>query len=329
MVKKIFLKQKLIKIRVMNKLLWIIILSFFLIIGISCHNNEKNIEQEESTLAKDDAVNPKVTNNVTDAKKKVPDKSDNTVDKPAKKKENVVSGKTEKYSLRKYDHVYDFYSRIAEPATKICLEENVPPAAVLAIAGLESGWNQGYVGRITGNILSLGTRRGDTELPALYLPKSISTGKVLFDSLVIVKHNDDDLDWEKRPPSLKKDYRPEPWAGTPNHLAYFKYHPKEKAKAQANNIKDFVTLFISRKSGIKVYRDARHLMDSLVAVHGKSILLKEETAVQFINSIGGKPNSFNFRETWPKKVQYIIKNAGLAELTAELYTSEKPIKEIW
>jgi len=223
------------------------------------------------------------------------------------------------YSLRKYAHVKEFYRGISIKATQICLKNNIPPASLLAIAALESGWNKGYIGRITGNILSLGTRRGDTELPALRLPRLIKNKQILFDSIQIAKYAEKDLQWEDRPESLKKDYRPKKWAGTPYNLAYFKYHPKEKKAAHIANITDFVTVFIGRKSRIKAYRDGRKKMDSLVLVHGKEILLKEETAILFINEIGGKKNSYNFRKTWPKKVVYIIKNAGLVDLTTQLH----------
>ncbi|PLX05504.1 MAG: hypothetical protein C0598_14485 [Marinilabiliales bacterium] len=243
--------------------------------------------------------------------------------------ELLPSKHAKKYKLRKYKNVKVFYERIAKPAVDLCLDNNVPPAAILAIAGLESGWNEGYIGRITGNILSLGNRRNDKELPALRVPKLKSSGKIIFDSLEIIKYKPSELEWENRPPSLKKDYRPEPWGGTPYNLAYFKYHPKEKAKAQAKNIEDFVTIFISRNSRIAVYRNARHMMDSLVNEHGKQVLLEQKTAVLFINQIGGRPNSFNFRESWPKKVTYIIKNAGLAELTQQMYQTNKDFKELW
>lgn len=243
--------------------------------------------------------------------------------------ESINSNNTRKYTLRKYENVTEFYRRIAKKATNICLENNVPPAAILAIAGLESGWNQGYVGRITGNILSLGTRKGDIELPALRLPRLKSSGQILFDSLEIIKYRKDELTWEDRPPSLKKDYRPIQYAGKKHNLAYFKYHPNEKAKAHVDNLNDFVTLFISRESRIKAYRDARKLMDEMVAAQGKEILLEESTAIRFVNEIGGKPNSFNFRETWPVKVTTIIKNVGLANLTAELYNNNNKFSDVW
>jgi hypothetical protein len=241
----------------------------------------------------------------------------------------IQSKKIALYRLRKYLNVTKFYRRIAASATTICMENNVPPSVVLAIAGLESGWNQGYIGRISGNILSLGTRGGDTELPPLKIARLAATGKILFDSLVIAKCAAEELIWEERPPSLKKDYRPKQLAGKPYNLAYFKYHPKEKAKAQIKNINDFVTLFISRKSSIKAYREGRSLMDSLVRIHGKEVLLKEATAIKFINEIGGKLNSFNFRKTWPKKVINIIKKAGLAKLTSEFYLNNAHFEDVW
>jgi len=241
----------------------------------------------------------------------------------------VFSKNVTDYRLRKYDNVTQFYNRIAKSTTVISMENNVPPAAILAIAGLESGWNQGYVGRITGNILSLGTRPGDAELPALRLPRRKSDNQILFDSLEIIKYESDELIWENRPASLKKDYRPAPYSGKAYNLAYFKYNPEEKAQANIANLTDFVTIFISRTSRIPVYREARKKMDELVAANGKDVLLKEETAIQFINAIGGKPNSFNFRETWPIKVTSIVQSAGLAELTAELYKDDVQFQDVW
>jgi hypothetical protein len=234
----------------------------------------------------------------------------------------------QKYSLRKYQHVKVFYRGMSKRATKICLDNNIPPASLLAITGLESGWDSGYIGQITGNILSLGTRRGDTELPALRLPRNLKTKKIVYDSLEILKFSKNELKWEDRPESLKKDYRPKPWAGTPYNLAYFKHNSKAKGKAHVANIQDFVTVFIARKSRIKAYRETRRKMDSLVAKHGKSILLKEQTAIDFIHGIGGKLNSYNFRETWPKKVIIIIKNVGLVELTQQLHNGVS-FEESW
>ena len=232
------------------------------------------------------------------------------------------------YSLRKYQHVKSFYQGISTKATELCLKNNIPPAALLAITGLESGWDSGYIGQITGNILSLGLRKGDIELPALRLPRLRTTNKILFDSLAIVKYAATELKWENRPESLKKDYRPKHIAGTSYQLAYFKYHPTEKTAAQIANINDFVTVFIGRNSRLKAYRNARKKMDKLVAIHGKKILLKEQTAIDFVHEIGGKPNSYNFRETWPKKVIYIIKKAGLSQLTLYLFEG-KSFEHAW
>lgn len=302
---------------------------FFLLCSISCQNIQKDktpINEVKDTVDTQQAVH-KIS---TDSKPKI---NTNIISpEPIRKNDgdqSIPSKNTTNYRLRKYDNVTQFYSRIAKSTTTICMENNVPPAAILAIAGLESGWNQGYIGRITGNILSLGTRKGDRELPALRLPRLRSDKRILFDSLEILKYRPDEVVWEDRPPSLKKDYRPAPYAGTKYNLAYFKYHPDEKAQANIANLTDFVTVFISRTSRIPVYRNARKTMDELVEVHGKEILLKEETAIQFVKSIGGKPYSFNFRETWPIKVKTIIQKAGLGPLTTELYDNNVRFEDAW
>ncbi len=304
--------------QLISKNLVFVVLVFLMLGGISCSENSTS-----STTKKKPSQNSinEDTSKAIISEKEIKIKNPKVI-----KTEEAYNSS---YRLRKYANVKSFYSRIAEPSINLCLDNNVPPAAILAIAGLESGWNQGYIGRISGNILSLGNRRGDKELPALLLPRLKSTGEILIDSLEIIKYKPEELEWESRPPSLKKDYRPEPWGGTKYNLAYFKYHPEEKAKAQIKNIDDFVTIFISRNSRISVYRKARHMMDSLVAEKGKEVLLKEQTAILFINQIGGKPNSFNFRKTWPKKVTYIIKNAGLAELTKQMYKTDKEFDELW
>jgi len=305
-----------------------------LFLFVSCHGDKLNNSVDSP---KSDSLSGKIDssrNNVDSAKlkiiglKKVKKVSPSELEHVAASSEAHQSNKAVSYKLRKYSNVTNFYRRIAKPATRLCLDNNVPPAAILAIAGLESGWNQGYVGRITGNILSLGAVGDNYELPALYLPRSKSTGKLIFDSLEIIKYDSSELSWELRPASLKKDYRPASIAGTPYQLAYFKYHPAEKARAQISNMNDFVRYFISRKSRISVYRAARHKMDSLVAAHGKDVLLEKSTVLMFVNQIGGRPNSFNFRETWPKKLEYIIRNAGLVELTKQLKDNEE-FKEVW
>jgi hypothetical protein len=302
----------------------VLTLSTILLFLTACEFSPNKIQTQENALP--DSLEIENADSVAPSKKQPPTLKSK---KQVAKKNQLTSTKTDQYRLRKYNNVTQFYRRLAKPATDLCMDNNVPPAALLAIAGLESGWNQGYVGRITGNILSLGTRGGDTELPALKLPRLKSTGKILFDSLEIIKYQPNELVWEERPPSLKKDYRPKSIAGTTYQLAYFKYRPEEKAQAQLANMNDFVTVFISRKSRIKAYRRGRFLMDSLVAVHGKQILLEDTVAIKFVNEIGGKPNSYNFRTTWPVKVENIIRKAGLEELTKDLYVTNKTFNEVW
>ena len=120
--------------------------------------------------------------------------------KPIEKSENIKA-----YKYRKYIHVRDFYKDISKEAVEISLKYNVPPAAVLAIAGVESGYGRGYVANITGNILSLGAKSNEPELPALYLPNLKSdVSKVVYGDN-INKYTEDQLEWKNRPESLKQD----------------------------------------------------------------------------------------------------------------------------
>ena len=232
------------------------------------------------------------------------------------------------YSLRKYEHVKTFYASIAQSAVDLGLEHNVPPAAILAMAGLESGYGRGYVSRITGNILSLGARKGEAELPPLNLPTHIPTDRVLIDKNRIESTPAEELKWKMRPPSLKKDYRPAGFAATEKRLAYLQRNQDERMEARRQNISDFITSWISDKSFVPAFSEARTWLDQTVEQEGKDSLLSCETAKSFISSIGGKPRSFNHRETWVKKVNYILDRAGLCSLTAAM-SKGVPFEKAW
>jgi len=238
-----------------------------------------------------------------------------------------ISQKTENpnqqnYRLRKYAHVKKLYSRLAKPIIELCIEHRVPPGAVLSILSLESGWGSGYVAQITGNFLSLNAVGKDAELPALYLPsQNKKPNEVLFDPSEISKRTAENLVWKLRPASLKKDYRPAPYAGTSTNLAYFRKHPKQLTQANLKNTEDFVKRFISSKSKIAAYREARAFLDAAVAKKGIVILFDQDLNKKFINTIGGRPNSYNFRETWPKKVISIMEGVGAVSLAEKLYNN--------
>lgn len=235
--------------------------------------------------------------------------------------------KTFKY--RKYSHVKDLYQRLSLPVTELCIKHRVPPAAVLSIISLESGWGQGYIGKITGNFLSLNAFGRDAELPALKMPKHKTTKKIILSKKKLAKIAKNEIIWELRPASLKKDYRPKGIAGTTEKLDYFLNHPEELTKANLENVTDFVTRFISYTSRIKAYNDARQLLDTEIEKHGINILFDAALNEKFIKTIGGKPNSFNFRETWPKKVMNILKNVGANELAKDIYLNKTPFEQAW
>lgn len=241
----------------------------------------------------------------------------------------VASVYADSYSFRKYEHVKEFYKEITQEAIEISNKRKLPPAAVLAVAGLESGYGSGYVAQITGNILSLGAFKQDAELPSLYLPYSKSEKKVLFDPKEIKKKPKNDLVYKQREKSLKRDYRPAKYAGSTSNLALLKYDEKLKEKAYSACLNDFATRWIVKSSNIKVFRDARAYLDLVVKEKGVKSLYTKTINDNFIDKIGGIPHSFNYRETWPKKVKLIMNKVGLVKLTNDIHFNKMSFEEAW
>ncbi|MEA1917487.1 MAG: hypothetical protein U9N42_08170, partial [Campylobacterota bacterium] len=219
----------------------------------------------------------------------------------------------DEYMYRNYSNVKDFYELISKNVVDLSMKHNAPPAAILAVAGLESGYGSGYVAQITGNIMSLGANKGDKQLPPLYLPycKTDRVKITLYDPVMQKKCGVKNLDWKQRPPSYKRDYRPAPYAGTNKNLAYLKYHKGEKQKAELACVNDFLTNWLSKDYKFKVFQNARIWLDEKVKKEGKATLLTKKTSEEFIHKIGGVPNSFNYRKSWPKKVLRIMNRTGL------------------
>jgi len=240
---------------------------------------------------------------------------------------NILFSK--EYSFRKYQHVKQFYKNIYADAIDVAIKYNIPPAAIMAIAGLESGYGSGYVAQITGNILSLGAFKGDNELPSLYLPYSKSKKKVLFDPSEIKQCAKNDLVWKQRPKSLKRDYRPSSNAGTTKELELLKHNEKLKEQAFKACLNDFATRWIIKDSKVKVFKDAKNWIENKVTLSGKKILFDEDTNKKFISMIGGHPHSFNYRETWPKKAKLIMSKAGLVKLANDIFINKKNFNDAW
>ena len=241
---------------------------------------------------------------------------------------NFLFSYDKNFSYRKYIHVEKFYSALVKETVEIALKNNIPPAAILAIAGVESGYGRGYVASITGNILSLGANKNDKQLPSLYLPNTKNPYKVIYNTKEIKSFKKDELFWKQRPKSLKKDYRPKAFAGTTSNLDYFDYNPEEKRKANLRNIEEFSTLWINRNYKFKPFKNARIFLDEQVKKYGKQVLFNKKLNKEFINHIGGKKNSFNYRKTWPKKVIKVLEKTGLVELTKDIY-EKKTFDESW
>ncbi len=255
--------------------------------------------------------------------------SDMVTSKKVVKKERVIEKRVKTYRYRKYAHVKSFYKDITEGAIKIAIKYNIPPAALLAIAGVESGYGRGYVARITGNILSLGAKNNEAELPALNLPNLKKDSSVVVYGDLIGKYGEDELEWKLRAKSLKKDYRPMNFAGTNRQLDYFDRNLKQKRKANLECIEDFAKVWISRSKKFKPFVDAREMLDKQVKLNSKNILFDRDLNIKFIYMISGKENSFNYRKTWAPKVVKIMDNVGLIDLTRAIYLEDKIFDEVW
>jgi len=241
---------------------------------------------------------------------------------------NLLFAYDKNYSYRKYNHVKDFYKPLVKQTVQIALKYDIPPAAVLAIAGVESGYGRGYVALITGNILSLGANKNEKALPSVYLPNIKKPYKVLYNKEKIKKYKKNQLVWKQRPKSLKKDYRPAHISGTTKNLDYFDYHKEQRKQANLKNIEDFCSKWISLNNKFKVFKNAKKMLNKEVAKYGKDILFSEKLNLQFINSIGGKKHSFNYRKSWPKKVSAVLKKTGLVKLTKDIHNN-KDFDKVW
>lgn len=232
------------------------------------------------------------------------------------------------YRYRKYEHVKNFIEPLAQKSIELGLKYNVPPSAILAIASVESGYGRGYVASISGNILSLGTNKGEKELPPLFLPNIREPYKIIYNPKEIAKYKKSELRYKKRAKSLKKDYRPTPYAGTTKMLEYFDNNKEDKIKANLICIDDFCRVWISESYRYEPFKKARRDLDKRVSLAGKDVLFTKIVSEELINNIGGKPHSFNYRKTWPKKVITVMKNIGLVELLKDMRNG-KSFNDAW
>jgi hypothetical protein len=230
-----------------------------------------------------------------------------------------------KPTFRKYNHVKKFYQNITKETIQLGIKYNIPPSAILAIAGLESGFGSGYVSKITANILSLGARKGERELPALRVAVDKNNNVILNTKNLAPR----ELVYKNRPPSLKKDYRPSDIAGTKTNLDFFEKNKNLKKIAMLKNIEDFMSSWISTKTKVKAFKDARLYMDNLVKKNGKDVLFDYDTNVKFINLIGGKPRSFNYRKSWVVKSIKILDKTGINDITKAIYFDKKDFNDAW
>jgi len=246
-------------------------------------------------------------------------------------KKTVLSGlliptmlSAKNYPLRKYEHVKEFYAPIAKDITVNCIKNNTPPGAILAMCGWETGYGSGYIYKITGNILSMQATSSDKMLPPLKLPKDKFGNYILdYDQTGGSGFSENITSWSQRPPSYKKDYRPDGIAGTSINLAHFEHHPDFRNIAAKQCVNDFLTKRMNGHSTIEVYNSTRKWLDNMVKRYGKQILLNPKVAMKFVEKIGGKPRSFCPHKSWVSNVKGLMKRGGFSDLSKKLLKGKK------
>lgn len=230
-------------------------------------------------------------------------------------------------ALRNWEkrHVVDFFKKLTPIILEESLQTGVPPAALLAMAALESGYNTGYVSHITGNILSLNALENEAMLPPLKLHIHPGTRQVVLDrqKLTRLMNSGISLELKFRPSALKKDYRPIEIAGTPEHLDYFLNHEHQLMDAWKQNIHDFLSGRIHPDNTSPAYRSAYGYTQEIKQHKNLDFLLSEEAAVRFLSLVGGKPHSFNSNPSWVEKTTNLVKNMGLETFVQEYFRAFK------
>ena len=94
-------------------------------------------------------------------------------------------------------------------------------------------------------------------------------------------------------------------------------------------LEDFAKNWINKNKKFEPFVKARQMLDKEVEQHGKEILFSKALNEKFIYMISGKPNSFNYRKSWAKKVINIMENTGLVELVKSLHVEKKSFEEAW
>ena len=92
---------------------------------------------------------------------------------------------------------------------------------------------------------------------------------------------------------------------------------------------DFLTKWLSVNHKYKPFKETKQWLEHKVAAEGIDTLFKLETNLEFASKIGGRENSFNYRETWPVKVIHILKNTGLNQLCSNIYYKKIAFKVAW
>lgn len=235
------------------------------------------------------------------------------------------------YLSRKIPKIAFFYKHIAVDLIKASVRANIPPAAVLAIVGLESKYGENYISKITGNITGAVALERENMMPPVKLPSLRYGYQAFLNKKKVAKHRPSDIRWVQYPPSYLIDYRPIPLRGTELKLDYFEYRPLLKKHAQIQSVVDFGALIISNKSEFDAIKEARQWLDELVAQEGKQVIFESQVAYAFIDKISGRgKNTYpKYNKAWGAKVKRLIESTGFVPFVRDLHHKRYTFEEAW
>ena len=215
--------------------------------------------------------------------------------------------------------VSNFFKYLTPIILKKTFKKGAPPGAILAIAALESGYGTGYIANVSGNILSLNARKTEPMLPPLTLAIT-KNDKIIINGEKIKSMLAAGYPFKviKRPPSYKKDYRPDHIAGKKTHLDYFLHHPNKKYQAWEQNVNDLMFSRVVSDSSIVAYKETSKFCDRLYARKSLRHIFSNKSATKFLTLVGGRPISYNIRTSWRDKSISLLSKLNL-ELFLEIY----------
>lgn len=236
------------------------------------------------------------------------------------------------YFNRKLSNIAFFYKPITLSIIRVSVENNIPPAAMLAMVGVESAMGVSYISQVTGNIINFQALERENMLPPLRIPTLRRNREIILDEEAANNLPKVDVRWVQYPPTFVKDYRPDGIRGTSKKFDFFLFRPALKKQAHVSSAEDFCKKGISKDNPFKAFQEAREWVNKQVEANGVEILFEDRINKQFVDMISG-PDKDTYPKwksaRWNKEVKDMIDETGMIELTRDMSYQRLTFEEAW